>query len=250
LGVGAARYWDGSRWSKHYRDAPPPQPVPTAPGEAASATPTTVARHPAEPPKQAPRSIWQNKWLWGAVAVVVVIIIVVAAVSGGNHSSSSTPVHKTVKAVSHQPATHHPAVPQSQKDALAYLKEHEDQINRVAANVHVVQLAVTTAQKSSSEADVNEVARLAQEAHNSLDEARKELATTEASGELGEAQLEVFSSTNGLKNAMGAVVAYTGNPNPATLAQFTTQYHPAAEEWNNGVTTIWRLAGKSNPPTL
>jgi Protein of unknown function (DUF2510)/Short C-terminal domain len=25
---GAARYWDGSRWSKRYRDAPPPEPVP------------------------------------------------------------------------------------------------------------------------------------------------------------------------------------------------------------------------------
>lgn len=28
-GVGAARYWDGSRWSKHHRDAPPPDPVPS-----------------------------------------------------------------------------------------------------------------------------------------------------------------------------------------------------------------------------
>jgi hypothetical protein len=31
LGLGAARYWDGSSWSGRYRDAPPPQPVPNDP---------------------------------------------------------------------------------------------------------------------------------------------------------------------------------------------------------------------------
>jgi hypothetical protein len=29
LGVGAARYWDGSQWSKRHRDAPPPDPLPS-----------------------------------------------------------------------------------------------------------------------------------------------------------------------------------------------------------------------------
>ncbi|MGP0100095.1 MAG: DUF2510 domain-containing protein [Solirubrobacteraceae bacterium] len=31
LGLGAARYWDGSSWSGRYRDAPPPEPVPDSP---------------------------------------------------------------------------------------------------------------------------------------------------------------------------------------------------------------------------
>ena len=29
LGVGAARYWDGTRWSNRHRDAPGPDPVPS-----------------------------------------------------------------------------------------------------------------------------------------------------------------------------------------------------------------------------
>jgi len=31
LGLGAARYWDGSSWSGRYRDAPPPEPLPEPP---------------------------------------------------------------------------------------------------------------------------------------------------------------------------------------------------------------------------
>ena len=38
-----------------------------------------------------------------------------------------------------------------------------------------------------------------------------------------------------MKNAMGALVAYTGDPNPATLAQFTTKYGRARDEWNTGI---------------
>jgi hypothetical protein len=249
LGIGAARYWDGTQWTKRYRDAPPPQPVPAAPDEAPGATPTTAAPAPAKPAKPR-RPIWQNRWLWGAGGVLVLIIAIGAATSGSNHSSSSTPAHTTGKGVSHQPATHHPAVPESQKEALAYLKDHEATINRVAAEVGAVHAAVEKAAKSESEADLNEVAKLAQEAHNNLDAARTELASGEPEGKVGEAALEVFSSTNGLKNSMGALVAYTGNPNPATLAHFTTQFQPAANEWNTGVMEIWRLAGKSNPPIL
>ena len=49
---------------------------------------------------------------------------------------------------------------------------------------------------------------------------------------------------------MGALVAYTGNPNAATLAQFTVKYRKAVAEWDNGVRAIWHLAGRKNPPTV
>jgi hypothetical protein len=39
-------------------------------------------------------------------------------------------------------------------------------------------------------------------------------------------------------------VAYTGNPNPATLAHFTTQLEAAKAKWNQGVDEIWTIAGE------
>jgi hypothetical protein len=49
---------------------------------------------------------------------------------------------------------------------------------------------------------------------------------------------------------MGSLVSYTGNPNPATLAQFTTKYQNAKSEWNDGVRTIWRTAHKRQVPII
>jgi hypothetical protein len=58
----------------------------------------------------------------------------------------------------------------------------------------------------------------------------------------------LYGAANDLKNSMGALVAYTGNPNPATLAQASTQYNTAVGEWNDAITTIY--AGKSQTPPL
>ncbi len=44
LEVGAARYWDGDKWSKHYRDAPGPDPLPVEGGAEASVPPGPAHR--------------------------------------------------------------------------------------------------------------------------------------------------------------------------------------------------------------
>ena len=79
---------------------------------------------------------------------------------------------------------------------------------------------------------------------------RNTLASGEYGGAVGNAALEIFSSANNLKNAMGALVAYTGNPNPATLAHFSTQYQPAVAEWNKGIEAMWHLGDKSGVPSI
>jgi len=56
LGLGAARYWDGSSWSGRYRDAPPPEPVPDGPPVGQSQPmydgPPVGSPAPAEPSKR------------------------------------------------------------------------------------------------------------------------------------------------------------------------------------------------------
>ena len=60
----------------------------------------------------------------------------------------------------------------------------------------------------------------------------------------------MFAAANDLKNAMGALVAYTGDPNAASLAHFSSQYQSSVAEWNDGIRTIWRLAKLKEPPVL
>ncbi len=93
IGEGAARYWDGSRWTERYRDAPGPQPIPPSPGEVPAAAPTTEAPTaggaPTQPPGTRP-SLLRNKWLWGVVGVLVLIIVIAAVAGSDNKTSSST----------------------------------------------------------------------------------------------------------------------------------------------------------------
>jgi len=131
------------------------------------------------------------------------------------------------------------------QDALAYVNRFTAQMGAVEANIAVVENDVST------KAPINQIALAAQRAHDNLDATRNDFAnTTTTSGSLGNAETDVFTAANDLKDSMGALVAYTGAPNPATLAHFTAQFQSAATEWNDGVGTIWRVAQRRGAPTL
>lgn len=142
------------------------------------------------------------------------------------------------------------AAPASQiQDARAYIKKHGADANRVQANVLLVQLAILQVTKSPSQANVNKLATAAQDAHDNLNAIRNNFAES-ASGAFGNAELNVFAGANDLKNSMGALVAWAGNPNAATLAHFSSQYNRGKSEWDSGVRAIWRMAGRTHPPTV
>jgi hypothetical protein len=163
-------------------------------------------------------------------------------------SESRTTVTKTVtasakvttatKSVTTAPKT----VSEAQQKALDYIHDHGADANRVVANVVIVQIALLDLQKNPTQEKLNTLAITAQDAHDRLDAVRSNFA---AGG--SDAELLVFSGANDLKNAMGAIVTYTGDPNPATLASLTSQYKQAVSEWNAGVRSIWKAAKKSPP---
>ena len=164
----------------------------------------------------------QYKIRWGRVGVLGVAIVASAVVIGTNKASKPSP----------------------QKAASAYINKLGAEASSVQGYVQLVLVDV------GSNADINKVAQDAQQAHGQLDTMRNDFAYPQDSGNLGNAEVEVLTAANDLKNAMGALVAYTGNPNPATLAQFKTSYNNAAGEWDHGVKTIWSAAGRSDAPTL
>jgi hypothetical protein len=181
----------------------------------------------------------------GLVALIVVIAVIAAAVG---HKSSPK---KGAAAKTTTPTVTTPSIPKSVQEARAYISNHGPDINRVQANVLNVEIAIGEAVKSSTQANVNQLAEQAQTAHDNIDNIRDDFATDSSDpGELGNAELNAFSGANDLKNAMGALVAYTGDPNAATLAGFTTQFRRAKAEWNSGMRVIYRDARRKHPPTV
>jgi hypothetical protein len=218
---------------------PPPQPAP--PVLPLAATPAPTAKN-----TKRPKLRWRKKRYW--IPAVLIIIFVIAGTTG-NHKGSSSPTGSSSSSGDVSNAASVPAPPKGLTDARSYILDHRSDINTVQVSVQSVQAGVAIAQKSPSIDVINQLAQLAQQAHDNLDAVRNDFASSDG-GALGDAELEVFSAANDLKNSMGALVAYTGNPNPATLAQFTSQYQAGLSEWNQGIRAIWRIAHRTKPPVV
>jgi Host cell surface-exposed lipoprotein/Protein of unknown function (DUF2510)/Glucodextranase, domain B len=91
LKQGAARYWDGNRWSLEHRDDPPPQPVPTSPSEVPASPPPAAAVASSATREGQPNA--QDRWRkipkGGRIAIVIGAIIVLLAIIGAAAGSGS-----------------------------------------------------------------------------------------------------------------------------------------------------------------
>ncbi len=207
-----------------------------APGPRAATGSTSVSR----PKRRSSRA--------GTVGLTVVgfvsVVIIVGAAVGHRHHSSTDP---GTAATSGQTT---PGVPKDEADARNYILAHAADAYRVRANVKNVEDDIGAAAQDATQSNIDQLAIEAQTAHDDIDEIRADFTTSDLSGALGDAELNAFSGANDLKNAMGAIVTWTGDPNPATLASMTSQLSHARSEWNRGVTTIWHTARRPSPPTV
>lgn len=134
--------------------------------------------------------------------------------------------------------------------ASGYISHHGAEALAVQQDITAVQAAMTRVVAQSSTETVNSLALVAQQAHDDLSSGKDSFAQVGGGGDVGNAITDVYSAVNDLKNAMGGIVAFTGDPNPATQAKMITQYQSAVAEWNDAVTTIWSAAGQATPPTV
>lgn len=184
------------------------------------------------------------------VAAVVVLIIVGQVTNGGTpktNPAAPTPPAPPVASAGVRVA---PAAPRADPDAQRYIRDHGLDAARIAATVGAVQIEAGVTQGAPNQANVDQLAQAAQQAHDTIGALRDSFATTDYTGKVNDAQINVFAGAGDLHDAMTALVDYAGNPNAATLARFTTPYQRAVAEWDDGVTTIWRLARTSHPPKI
>jgi hypothetical protein len=162
------------------------------------------------------------------VIVIAVIIAIVVAVSGGG--KSQTP----------------------KQQAAAYIKSANQDLGTVQASVQTVLITMGLAIKSSTQSNVDQLAQSAQTAHDTVDNTCNDMATKGSIGSSGlpGAETDLFGACQELRDAMSAIVGYTGNPNPATLAQLNTKFTTGRSDWNEAVRSIYQTAGESHPPTI
>lgn len=215
--------------------------------QVAPASPSPGASTPSRGPKRG-RTIVLGVLL-ALVLVFAAALIINAVLEAPN---GSHPVGSSAPAV--VPITTAPAISADQQDAERFIRVYGDDVARIQANVQVVQMLVVVVSKDPSTAKTVELAQLARRTHDNVDGLRTgtdwSSGVTARAGALQNAEVGVYSATNELKNAMGALVAFTGNPNAATLARFKTNYRTARADWNAAVRTVWRLAQQKKPPTV
>jgi hypothetical protein len=163
------------------------------------------------------------------LATVIVLIIVVIALATSTSSKSSKPGSGGSPASGTNPV----------KSGL----DHDAQV--VQATVGDVLITLDLAEKHPTAANINQLARLARQADDSLDHEKDTMAPHIDTSNTNEAKL--YDALDGLKNSMGALVAYAETPNPTTLASFKAQYQPAAAKWNSAARAIYADTGRALP---
>ena len=138
-----------------------------------------------------------------------------------------------------------------QSGAKTFISEHGTEVVAVRESARNLTLAIDKLASTHGQNQLGEVARIAQEGHDRIAAAHAEWTTSESSEEedLANAEVQIDEAAAELKNAMGQLVAY-GNPSRAALARYAKQLAAGREKWDEGVTEIWFLAHRRDPPTI
>lgn len=190
----------------------------------------------------------------GALAVLFVGFVIIIAITAATSSGSSKP-HT---AAAHPTRGKHHRKAAGDQKARDYIKSHAGDLTNTQHAVQNAELglglvALDLKKNRDPSADVANAAQAAQDAHDRLDQIRNDFALnsdSDTSTARGNAELEVFSAANDLKNAMGQMVAVLSSNTLGSAVKFKSQYVQAADEWNAGVKTLYRLAHRRGAPTV
>jgi hypothetical protein len=142
-----------------------------------------------------------------------------------------------------------------QTSAGAFIGEHGGGAVRAAAAAKAVEVEVSRLSRSPTRSQLQKLARAAGEGHRSavqagewnVSEGGEEGAEEE---DLPRSEHEVIEGADELANAMAAVQTYARAPSAAALARYRSALARGREQWNEGVSQLWYLGHKHNPPTV
>lgn len=136
--------------------------------------------------------------------------------------------------------------------ATAFLNEHVAAATRASAATKAVEVEVSRLSSSPTGPQLERLARTAAEGHRNDVRAGEWNVAAEGGEEedLPRAEAEVTEGANDLTDAMSALKAYARAPSAAALARYESELAHGREQWNGGISQLWYLAHRSNPPTV
>jgi hypothetical protein len=171
--------------------------------------------------------------------VALTFVLFGALLTAADATASSGAQNAHAVRVAHSAAT-------GKKEALSYIKHFGVDMAKVNAYVLEEELALLAFTKKQTESKLISLSQAAQKAHDGINSIRNDFVLAGQitdNSQMGLAETNIWQGANGLKNAMGQMVAVTGAPNnAATAAKFETEFQQGQAEWNRGVKTVYRLA--------
>jgi hypothetical protein len=140
----------------------------------------------------------------------------------------------------------------TQTGARAFFAEHVAEATSATTATKVVEAELSRASSAPSRLQLERLAHAAGEARR--DEVRASEWNVAAEGgeeeDLPRAESEATEGADELAHAMSAVQAYARARSAAALARYESELSRGRERWNEGISQIWYLADRSNPPTV
>lgn len=139
-----------------------------------------------------------------------------------------------------------------QMDATAFVNEHAAAATRASTAAKAVEAQVSRLSTPPTKMQLERLARIAAEGRRNV----VQVSEWNVAGEGGEeedlprAEAEVTEGANDLTDAMSAVKIYAHTRTAAALARYVSELADGREQWNVGISQLWFLAHRSNPPTV
>jgi hypothetical protein len=143
----------------------------------------------------------------------------------------------------------------TQTAATAFIHEHGGAAARAAAATKALELDVSRLSSAPTRSQLQRLARAAAEGRRDVVQAG-EWNVTEGGEEgaeeedLPRAEHETTEGASELANATSAAQAYARTPTAAALARYQRELARGREQWNEGISQLWYLGHRANPPTV
>ena len=138
----------------------------------------------------------------------------------------------------------------AQGSATAFLDEHVSAVARAAAATKAAEAQVSRLSRPPTRLQLERLARAAAQGHRSVVPASEWEVAEGEEEDLPQAEAEVTEGANELAHATSALLAYARTSGAAALTRYESELAHGREKWNGGISELWYLAHKSNPPTV
>lgn len=142
-----------------------------------------------------------------------------------------------------------------QTQAAAFIAEHQQQAVRVQQGAVAADAALARLSSPPTAGQLRALARTAQQGHDLIARAHDEWVSAQGGAEetLSSAEIEADDGANEIRDALAGLVVYAGRagrPDAGTLARYEAQMKSGREKWDEGISQIWHLGSRPDPPTV